>query len=780
MNTTAKPFAFGTKGETLQRLAPLVRSGRLCEQLLIPVPRWLSEPDAVLDSIIDRFASARLAVRSSGADEDGWNGSMAGRYTSQMNIAPECEALSRAIDTVIDSYGRRGGGDQVLVQPLVENVAISGVATTRDLHSGGPYYVVNYDDVSGRTDTVTGGAVSKTVFFHRPRLDAIHSSRFRKLIETLREIEMLTGRDELDIEFCIDAADEIYILQVRPIAASARWNAPADDTIDAALGGLRRQLAPLMAPAAGIAGNTTILGEMPDWNPAEMIGNMPRPLAMSLYKRLITDETWWRARAEMGYRPTPHPLMVDLCGRPYIDVRLSLNSFLPDGIDDDAAARIVDAEVAILADNPDLHDKIEFEVAPTCRDFAFDDCAQRLSASGLGGADIEALETGLRAVTGAALGIGKDGIAALLARTATRAPAPAESDGLDAARHYFAHCIPYGTLPFSALARHAFIGVAFLKSLTAIGIFSGQEVDAFFRGIRTVAAWLVEDMRAIAENRLGLDAFLERHGHLRPGTYDILSRRYDERPEMFTGTSHPPSSPAETPPFAPDRRQRDEIDRLLAGLGYGLDTDGLLAYVAAAVGAREESKFAFSRDISDGLKAITEWGEAHGFSQDDLSFASIDDILAASGDPALLREKIARGREANAIAHSLRLPHLILEPDDLDVVRLPEGRPNFVTNHSVTCPARHLADASPDDISGAIVLIESADPGFDWIFSRDIAGLITKYGGANSHMAIRCAEFGLPAAVGCGESLFQRLEDAAVIELNCAAQIVRPATEWQR
>jgi phosphoenolpyruvate-protein kinase (PTS system EI component) len=50
--------------------------------------------------------------------------------------------------------------------------------------------------------------------------------------------------------------------------------------------------------------------------------------------------------------------------------------------------------------------------------------------------------------------------------------------------------------------------------------------------------------------------------------------------------------------------------------------------------------------------------------------------------------------------------------------------------------------------------------------------LITKYGGANSHMAIRSAEFALPAAIGCGELLFETLSAAAVIDLDCAARKV--------
>ena len=83
-------------------------------------------------------------------------------------------------------------------------------------------------------------------------------------------------------------------------------------------------------------------------------------------------------------------------------------------------------------------------------------------------------------------------------------------------------------------------------------------------------------------------------------------------------------------------------------------------------------------------------------------------------------------------------------------------------------------DTRPDvDLSGRIALIPNADPGFDWIFSRGIAGLITMYGGANSHMAIRMAEFRLPGVTGVGERLFEELSSARIVELDCAARHVR-------
>lgn len=337
-------------------------------------------------------------------------------------------------------------------------------------------------------------------------------------------------------------------------------------------------------------------------------------------------------------------------------------------------------------------------------------------------------------------------------------------------RRLLEDCRRLGTLPFSRLARHGFIGVLFLRSLVARGVLSDADRDRFMRGVDTVASELIRNIAAVAEGTLEQAAFLARYGHLRPGTYDILSWRYDERPDLYLGHGGRAASP-EPEPFRATARQRAAIEALLGEMSYGLSAADLLGYVAAAVKAREQAKFAFTRAVSDALAALARWGEGLGLSRDDVSFLPIDAIFSTS-DGGALRERVAREREAHAVTRAIRLPHLIREVADVDVVRLPLGQPTFITGKSVTAPPRRLTAHEPRGIDGRLVLIESADPGFDWIFSYDIAGLITKYGGANSHMAIRCAEFGLPAAIGCAERLFESLARASVIALNCAARTV--------
>ena len=96
------------------------------------------------------FGAQTLAVRSSARAEDGERASMAGAYLSRLGVnGADLAETAMAIRQVIASYAgdRR---DQVLVQPMLGDIAMSGVVMTHDLTDGAPYYVINYDDESER------------------------------------------------------------------------------------------------------------------------------------------------------------------------------------------------------------------------------------------------------------------------------------------------------------------------------------------------------------------------------------------------------------------------------------------------------------------------------------------------------------------------------------------------------------------------------------------------------------------------------------------------------
>ena len=57
--------------------------------------------------------------------------------------------------------------------------------------------------------------------------------------------------------------------------------------------------------------------------------------------------------------------------QPYIDTRLSFNSFLPNNLKTKIGKKLVSFWIDKLKNKPFLHDKIESEIAITCFSFDF-------------------------------------------------------------------------------------------------------------------------------------------------------------------------------------------------------------------------------------------------------------------------------------------------------------------------------------------------------------------------------------------------------------------------
>ena len=119
------------------------------------------------------------------------------------------------------------------------------------------------------------------------------------------------------------------------------------------------------------------------------------------------------------------------------------------------------------------------------------------------------------------------------------------------------------------------------------------------------------------------------------------------------------------------------------------------------------------------------------------------------------------------------MPYLVTNKSDFFVASILISKPNFITENKVISKVFHLKKGqNTNQIKDKIVLIENADPGFDWIFNYKIKGLITKYGGVNSHMSIRCHELNIPAAIGLGEESFDKIFSGDKMILNCKEKTI--------
>ncbi len=769
-----------TKAETLERLEPLVRCSRVLAQVRFEVRDWRADPRGVLARLEEKgWFERALIVRSSARVEHRAGMSHAGRFLSIAGQRGR-EDVSRAIERVAASLPDPRGGDQVFVQPDLERVESSGVVFTRDPNNGGHYSIVAYDTQSRRTDQITSGRAREwRTFVQHESAPPPADPMLERVLAMARELRELCGGVELDLEYaCIDS-ELPFLLQVRPLCMQG---APADDVAGeaCALARIRERILDLGRPHPYLPGGRPIFGAMPDWNPAEILGARPRPLALSLYRELITDGIWAYQRRNYGYRDLrSFPLMVSLGGLPYVDVRVSFHSFVPADLDEELGARLVDEYTRRLLASPPDHDKVEFKIVYSCATLDLARRLEPLAAQGFSADERERIAASLRDLTNR-ITSGPDSlfrvdlrkVAELERRQALFASTASAQSPLARAYWRLEDCKRYGTLPFAGIARAAFIALQLLDSLVETGILEPGEREAFLRGSSSARARMDRDLVHLSRKD-----FLARYGHLRPGTYEITSPRYDEAPELYFGAEHGGTQDDGVRPgrFQLDAARRKRLERELAAQGLAHDAESLLEFIGDAIDGREQAKFVFTRSLSDALVDLAEVARAAGFSREDLSYAEIDVLRALHASAVdgreLLARSVAAGRERHAITRRLSLPALITAPAQVLAFHLSPAEPSYVTQGRAEGPVQSSA-ASIESLRGSIVLIPSADPGYDWIFAHGIAGFLTQYGGYNSHMAVRALELGIPAVIGAGESLFQRCAAARRLRIDCPGRVV--------
>ncbi|WP_316163855.1 PEP-utilizing enzyme [Bradyrhizobium sp. SZCCHNRI20481] len=761
-----------SKARTLAGLAGKLKNAQVLPSFFFLARDWSDNPDRIFANIRARDdLTGDILVRSSAANEDSQDASFAGRYLSKRCRREDAHVAS-SIAEVVASYGDVAPDDEVLVQPYLAKTLASGVAFNVDPRSGARRDIINYTLNSDTSLVTSGGAGRVEVYIASRHPGTNHPKPLGDVIRLMRELEELTGDIPLDIEFAVTCDGQLVLLQVRHLVVTARSPLTAQEQLQA-LNQIHQSLVSILGDRKGMLGKRSLLGVMPDWNPAEMIGLRPRPLALSLYRFLITDGVWARQRYKYGYRDTRDvPLIIALHGLPYVDVRASFNSLLPSSLDEATAERFVDACLDRLAANPHLHDKVEFEIIPSCYSFDVRDKLSHLA--GLSDRDRKIITRELRGLTRSFL----CGAAGRRVCRDEEAIWRLEERQAGLHRHdesliyclyqVLSDCRRYGTGPFAGLARAAFVATDLLRSAVNVGLLRQEDSERFLRSLNTPASRLLAHLPLLDRQQ-----FLQRYGHLRPGTYDIRIASYRESPDRYLpAVADGPPEPAKTA-FTLSPATIMKLEDGLVHHGLPGTADGFMSFLARSIIGRETAKFTFSRSVSQALDLVHAIGADYGFTRDELSFADVRDVLelrlSTWGARDVLRRSIDLGMSRYEKTSVVALPPLISSPEDVWAFHVPSVKPNFVTQLIVEGPVR---TAQAEDLSGAIVLVANADPGFDWLFGKRIGGLITAYGGSNSHMAIRAAELGLPAVIGAGEKLFEIWLRAKHLRIDCGVESV--------
>ncbi len=744
---------------------------------------WENNRNKIVEKIGKKF-NQKIIIRSSAIGEDSINTSGAGAYQSIQNVEPKSKKhIIDSINSVIDSYKKKQNFDpknEVLIQTQSTNIITSGVIFTRTPEIGSPYYVINFED-GNATDGVTKGVVNNTLKIFRGTDFKKIPKKWKLLLKSIKEIENLLESQILDIEFGITTSHKIIIFQVRPILSLKNTSLVSEIKIKKVIS-KNKNLYGNESNKKSIPGKFSIFSDMADWNPAEIIGNNPNNLDYSLYHFLIMDSAWHLGRSKIDYQKlSKKNLMIKFGNKPYVNIKSSFYSLLPKNISNQNKKKLMNFYLKKLTLNTYLHDKVEFDILFTCNEFLLDSRMQELKDSNFSQNEINIIKNNLIEFTNNIL-LDFDKILSNNSKSIKEMQKNRSSihnklmhskknykNLISASEKLLKDCITFGTIPFSTMARIAFIASINLRSLVKIGIIDQKTADVFLNSIHTPLSEFRNDLLLYYNKVISKRKFLNKYGHLRPGTYDILASRYDFDSFFLDNLKFNDKTDSKKQFKKPKSilKNLDKINLIFPEIDF-------FDFARNAIVERENLKFEFTKNLSDALELISEASQQLNFSKNEISNLEIQTIFYDTKNLSkqILINKwqklINKEKNKHVLNNHLVLPPIISSKNDFDLILYPSAKPNFITSKNIVSEIIFLNDDDEvNNLENKIVLLENADPGFDWLFSYNISGLITKYGGVASHMAIRCSELGIPAAIGCGEILYEKLQLASKILLDC-------------
>lgn len=712
-----KPVLHGGKAEGLLHIRDLDN---------VKVPAFTSIPaDAsakMRADIIRRFIkqsppASKAAVRSSALGEDGAEMSYAGAFQTFLNVPMTEKDLTRAVKDV-QGHGKRKLAKVfnraaektmgVVVQHMVENPDFAGVCLSQGFGAeDAGYMLLNFRE--GLGDSLVGGTDNGRtlrVLRNTPFSDATLAQFpfLPRLMQSVDSIEKHFDGKPLDMEFATKNG-EVYILQARPLVTQMPATAQMRTTAQKAVHALTPQV-------AAIAEND-MLGDMTDINPRELLGQSPHPANVALFRVMFADDVVEDARAAMGYAPLHTGLLREVGGKPYVSVRAAAYSMRPQGISTAVYDKMVDIYLDILRTDPSLQDKVEFAVFITNTEQLpafFAKYGDRLSANEQTEITMafERTQTRLEQQTKVYCA----GYAEML-QAYRRAFAGLTADS---GEQEIVSVLQQGTRLFVQTAR-----LAFYKKALCDTMFGEKAVQNMLVSLGTPSEQLQRDLFKYARGQIGEEDLVQRYGHLRAGQMDMFVPSYGA--DISKNLDLPRyRAMTEAEISAAEKAMSDKhasLERALTALSA--DQQEHVNNLRVLIAAREQVKHEFMRAY---------------------------DLLAT-------RQKARYAATPHAAVPPVLLPAVLTRKTDLACLEVGNAKGTYfgkgrIEALPVLVTDDNLQALKRGDVEGRILIMDHADPGYDFLLMFNPAAIITRIGGPASHIAIRVNEHGIPACIGCG------------------------------
>ena len=697
-----------------------------------------------IENIVDSF-SKKIMIRSNSSSEDKEYSSSAGKYLSIGPIETnDLETIKKSWEMVINSYEEQDN-QSVIFQNYIENAKSVSVLTSYKVGSDSAYRTFS-TYYGPETDAITSGKYSEINNFFMHRSFDILPKKYEKYnvyLKIITQLEDLFKNKQLDIEMVLDKNNSPQLLQVRPLMGK-KLNKESifeeKDVIDRNLKNYKK----LNKTTADRFGTNQIYSNMSDMNPAEMIGKKPDNIAFGLYKFMFTDTTWNIQRGEFGYRKYSGGKLMELFNNvAYINVNYSLNSFLTRNLQKESCEEIINYQLNKLKENPHLHDSIEFDISRSSYVFDTVEEFSKEYKNIISPSEIIKWHNDLIQIdtqNKSTLEKNKKIILSTFSKL-DKSFEYSKKENIKLIRDTMA-------LPFTHHSRLGFVYFAQLNSLLEKEVISEDQKKLLLLSVNSVSTKMKADAYEVKIGKKTLEGFLDVYGHIRAGNYNLLSSNLKNDLNFTESLINNSQQPLEDNILPKDIYTN--IGEYFTINEIPLEASAWIDMFKEGISTREDSKFYYTKGI-DGI--LNEVGEKN------TSDRELFDLL----DIEFNEENTSDMRLKNVL-----MPDLITSNEDFYFYKEMNKNGNYIGQGIINGDVLLIDNEAnrPENLDNKIVVIPAADPGWDWIFNYKIKSLITKYGGPNSHMAIRCAEHNIPAILGAGENNFTVIANSKSLEID--------------
>ena len=697
-----------------------------------------------IENIVNSF-SEKIMIRSNSSSEDKEYSSSAGKYLS---IGPiernDLKTIKKSWEMVVGSYEEQDN-QSAIFQNYIENAKSVSVLTSYKVGSDSAYRTFS-TYYGPETDAITSGKYSEINNFFMHRSFDILPKKYEKYnvyLKIITQLEDLFKNKQLDIEMVLDKNNSPQLLQVRPLMGK-KLNKESifdeKDVIDRNLKNYKK----LNKTTADRFGTNQIYSNMSDMNPAEMIGKKPDNIAFGLYKFMFTDTTWNIQRGEFGYRKYSGGKLMELFNNvAYINVNHSLNSFLTRSLQKESCEEIINYQLNKLKENPHLHDSIEFDISRSSYVFDTVEEFSKEYKNIISPSEIIKWHNDLIQIDTQnkfTLEKNKEIILSTFSKL-DKSFEYSKKENIKLIRDTMA-------LPFTHHSRLGFVYFAQLNSLLEKEVISEDQKKLLLLSVNSISTKMKADAYEVKIGKKTLEGFLDVYGHIRAGNYNLLSSNLKNNLNFTESLINNSEQPLGDNILPKDIYMN--IEEYFTINEIPLKASTWIDMFQEGISTRENSKFYYTKGIDGILNEISE---------KNTSDRELFDLL----DIDFNEENTSDMRLKNVL-----MPDLITSNEDFYFYEEMSKNGNYIGQGTVIGDVLLIDNEAnrPNNLENKIVVIPAADPGWDWIFNYKIKSLITKYGGPNSHMAIRCAEHNIPAILGIGENNFTVISNSKSLKID--------------